>query len=102
MCTLLCCFCVVFLTSAKKTESTLSEYIKCVENGEDPVEYIFRLFETSDIVILGERNHREMTQYEFITKLIADPRFAERIGYVYTEVGVTNMTQRANELIKGE
>lgn len=102
LCTLLCCFYVVFLTSAKKTESTLSEYIKCVENGEDPVEYIFRLFETSDIVILGERDHREMTQYEFITKLIADPRFAERIGYVYTEVGVTNMTQRANELIKGE
>lgn len=77
------------------------EYIKCFEKGEEPVDYIFRLFETADIVILGERDHRDVTQYEFICKLISDPRFAQRVGYVYTEVGVTNMTQQANHLIKG-
>lgn len=95
---LLSCLLVPFLANA---QSALAEYVECMEKGEDPVEYIFRLFEESDIVILGERDHRDVTQYEFIHKLIADPRFAERIGYVYTEVGVTNMTQRANSLIKG-
>lgn len=103
-------FGMVIILSAETTEfripSTnaqvaLAEYVECFEKGEEPIEYIFRLFETSDIVILGERDHRDITQYEFIHKLIADPRFAARIGYVYTEVGVTNMTQRANELIKG-
>lgn len=83
-------------------QSALSEYAKVMRGGEDPVEYVFRLFETSDIVILGERDHRDVTQYEFISKLIADPRFAERIGHVYTEVGVTNLTRRANDLIKGK
>lgn len=83
-------------------QSALSEYVKVLRGGEDPVEYVFRLFETSDIVILGERDHRDVTQYEFISKLIADPRFAERIGHVYTEVGVTNLTRRANDLIKGK
>lgn len=82
-------------------QSVLSEYISCLDDGEDPIEYIFNLFETSDVVILGERDHRDVTQYELINNLIADPRFAERIGYVYTEVGVVNMTERANKLIKG-
>lgn len=90
-----------FKDTSTNTQAVLSEYVACFEKGEEPIEYIFRLFETSDIVILGERDHRDITQYEFICKLIADPRFAARIGYVYTEVGVTNMTQRANELIKG-
>lgn len=82
-------------------QSVLSEYVRCLDEGEDPIEYVFNLFETSDVVILGERDHRDVTQYELINKLIADHRFAERIGYVYTEVGVVNMTERANKLIKG-
>ncbi len=64
------------------------------------MEYIFRQFETSDVVILGERDHRDITQYGFILRLLADKRFPERIGYVYTEVGVTNRTESANRLIK--
>lgn len=34
--------------------------------------------------------------------ILKAPRFAEDIGYVYTEAGVTNMTEAANILIKGE
>lgn len=89
------------LPTVARGQSALSEYARVMRGGEDPVEYVFRLFETSDVVILGERDHRDVTQYEFIYKLTADPRFAERIGHVYTEVGVTNMTRRANALIKG-
>ena len=63
-------------------QSVLSEYVRCLDEGEDPIEYVFNLFETPDVVILGERDHRDVTQYELINKLIADHRFAERIGYV--------------------
>lgn len=69
--------------------------------GEDPVEYIFRLFETADVVILGERDHRDITQYEFIHKIVSDRRFIEQIGHVYTETGVVNMTESANRVIQG-
>ncbi len=93
---LLACF--VCLANA---QPTVEDYRDCLEKlGEDPVEYIFRQFETCDVVILGERDHRDITQYGFILRLLADKRFAERIGYVYTEVGVTNMTESANRLIK--
>lgn len=82
-------------------QSALREYLQCFKEGEDPVEYIYRLFKTVDIVIMGERDHRDITQYKLINDIISDSRFATCIGYVYTEVGVTNMTQRANALIKG-
>lgn len=91
----------LWANAAEDGAVVLAEYVETMRKGEDPVEYVFRLFEGSDIVVIGERDHRDVTQYEFIIKLLADPRFAERVGYVYTEVGVTNMTQRANELIKG-
>ena len=82
-------------------QPTVDAYRRCLEqNGENPIDYIFRLFETSDVVVLGERDHRDVTQYEFITRLLADPRFAERVGHVYTEVGVVNMTGSANRLVK--
>lgn len=68
------------------------------DSHERGIDYIFRLFEDADIVILGERDHRDMTQYDFIRDLISDPRFVE-IGNVYTEVGCTNHTHEVNELI---
>lgn len=70
------------------------------KNGVSPKDYIFKLFEKSDIVVLGERDHRDSIQYNFILDLLADPRFAERVGHVYTEVGGINMTEEVNRLLQ--
>ena len=67
-----------------------------------PKEYIFKLFEKSDIVVLGERDHRDTVQYDLIQDILADPRFAEQIGYVYTEVGSYNMNDDVNRLLQGQ
>lgn len=69
------------------------------KNGVSPKDYIFKLFEKSDIVVLGERDHRDSIQYNFILDLLADPRFAERVGHVYTEVGSINLTDDVNTLL---
>lgn len=69
------------------------------KNGVSPKDYIFKLFEKSDIVVLGERDHRDSIQYNFILDLLADPRFADRVGHVYTEVGGINMTEEVNRLL---
>lgn len=98
------CITIAFCLSSTETvaaQTPVDEYQQCLEKyGEDPVEYVFRLFEQADVVVLGERDHRETTQYEFIMRLLSDPRFADRIGHVYTEVGVTNQTENANNLVK--
>ena len=66
------------------------ELTKFFSNAPGGVDYIMNLFDSVDVVILGERDHRDTTQYDFIRDLISDPRFIENIGYVYTEVGTYN------------
>ena len=96
---LLLTFSLSFIVNAQ----TVDEYVEYIqEQGKDPKEYIFEKFKEVDVIILGERSHRDTTQYDLIMDILKDPRFAEDIGYVYTEVGVTNMTEAANRLIKGE
>ncbi len=91
-----------FIASAIAKTQSVEEFAGYMQNkGMEPKEYIFEAFRKHDVVILGERDHRDTTQYEFILDLLADPRFAEEIGYVYTEVGVVNQTEAANRLIKG-
>lgn len=83
--------------------SKLNDYVNCIKsNSCNPVDYVFNLFEKSDIVVIGERDHRDTTQYELILDLLRDPRFAKDIGYVYTEVGCVNMTKDVNKLLCGK
>lgn len=100
---LLFIFCA-FTTIALKAQTPSIEALRtCAdEKGMPPVEYIFKLFEKSDIVVLGERDHRDTVQYDLILDILADPRFAERVGYVYTEVGLYNKNDAANRLLQGD
>ncbi len=92
--------CIITSTIARPQSVTeFAEYMQ--KKGMDPKEYIFEAFKKHDVVILGERDHRDTTQYEFILSVLADPRFAEEVRFVYTEVGVVNQTDAANRLIKG-
>lgn len=72
------------------------------EKGKNPVDYIFDQFKAADIVVIGERDHRDTTQYELILDILKDPRFVKEIGYVYTEVGCVNRTSNVNKLLKGK
>ena len=88
--------------SVNAQNQTLKDYVQYINNySSTPVEYIFKLFEQSDIVVISERDHRDTTQYELILDILKNPRFAKEIGYVYTEVGCINRTSDVNKLIKG-
>ena len=70
----------------------VAPYVDFLQAGvNDPVDYLLDLFETRDLVILCERWHPEATQYELIWKVISDPRFVNRVGRVYTELGARNL-----------
>lgn len=56
-----------------------------------PKDYIFGLFERYDVVVLCERAHPEVTQWDFIFDLVSDPRFSQKVGHVFTELGQTGM-----------
>ena len=94
---------ISYTTLSYAQNHTLNDYVQCINNHSSaPVEYIFKQFEQSDIVVIGERDHRDTTQYELILNILKDPRFVKEIGYVYTEVGCVNRTSEVNKLIKGK
>jgi hypothetical protein len=59
------------------------------------------LFEKYDVVVLGERDHRDMTQYDLIQQIISDHRFIAKVGNVLIEVGGYNTADELNAVLKG-
>ncbi len=88
---------------APKHDKRIDDYVAFLDNNHTlAIDYVLSLFEEHDIVILCERDHRENTQYEFLTDLISDPRFIKNVGDVFTEVGMTNLNPELNNFIHSE
>lgn len=68
-----------------KETTAYAQFIK--QHAEDPVDYIFDLFKTHDVVVLSERIHSEYSQYELIKRIVSDERFASSVGNLFTECG---------------
>lgn len=62
-------------------------------------EYIFKLFEDYDVVILGERTHTEMKQWDFIYDIVSDPRFINDVGHLFTEYGSCDQQELVDEYL---
>jgi len=62
-----------------------TDFLRTVKT--DPVDYIFKLFENHDIVVIGERLHAETTQWDLIYKIVTDKRFKSNVGNMFTEYG---------------
>ncbi len=91
---------IVLTITFSFAQKELTPYIEFLQKQQSPKEYLFKLWEDSDIIILGERDHRDTTQYNLILDILSDKRFIENIGHLYLEVGVINATTDANTLIK--
>ena len=71
----------------------IEEYVDFINDcNTSPVDYVMGLFDRYDVVILGERDHRDTTQYDLIEQIMSDPRFIDQVGLIMTEIGVYNMT----------
>jgi len=68
----------------------IENYVRFLEKQKQtPVDYILSLFGRYDIVVLCERPHPEVTQYDMIFELASDPRFREQVGHIFTELGTS-------------
>lgn len=81
---------------SQKTE--LKPYTKFLQKNDfsSAKDYILEKFKEKDIVIISERDHRDMTQYELYLEVVKDQNFK---GNVYTEVGCWNNYQRINSFL---
>ena len=70
-------------------------YLKNIRQyKEDPFNYVMKLFDNYDIVILSERMHHEYTQWEFFSEIILNDTFAAKVQNVFTEVGNTEIQEQ--------
>ena len=63
-------------------------------------DYILQKFKNHDIVIICERNHSEISQYELIREILSDDYFKENVKNVFTENGVINLQPEITEFLK--
>lgn len=68
----------------------------------DAAHYVLSLFDDADVVVLGERAHPEITQYELILKIVSDPRFIQRVGHVFTEIGAITVEPAITDFLTAE
>lgn len=72
------------------------------QNKSDIKDYIFGLFKQYDHVILCERAHREMTQYDLIYDIVSDSRFVDSIGNLFTEIGCVDSREAYKKFVDKE
>ena len=65
----------------------------------DPKDYVLELFSKYDIVILCEWNHREISQWKFISELVTDKRFINQVGNIFTEYGAFSKQAQIDSLL---
>lgn len=92
---------LLFFNSCYKKE--IKEYVNFLkEQNTSSVDYILGLFDHYDIVILCERNHQDITQYELFYQLVSDQRFINKVGNIFTEVGGSNYNDNINNILKNK
>jgi hypothetical protein len=65
-------------------------------------EYILELFDNNDLVVLCERGHPEMKQYDFIHELISHPEFSTKVGNVFSELGQKGKQKTLDKFMSSE
>jgi hypothetical protein len=77
-------------TNRIEFDPAITGYVRFLEQQhQSPVDYILGLFEKNDLVVICERAHAELTQYDLIYSLVSDPRFQKQVRNIFTEVGTS-------------
>jgi hypothetical protein len=83
--------CQLLLYRNMKSLKPYSEFLDTKQTNA--VDYVIGLFDQHDVVVLCERLHPEMTQWDFIYELVSDKRFVNNVGHIFTEYG--NLTKQS-------
>ncbi len=90
-------------TSALGYHSDLEPYVRFLSQQKlGATDYVLQLFEQYDIVVLCERDHRDLSQYGLFLSIVGDERFTDQAGVVFTEVGVSTLNPDLNRFLLGD
>lgn len=82
-------------------EPEIEPYIDFIKDQhQTPASYLLQKYKTYDVIVFGERDHRDITQYYFIEELINTEEFYKQVGVIYTEVGSSNFNDTLNKILQ--
>lgn len=88
---------LVFMVVSNKGICQIEEYVDYLQKQHlSAKNYILKQFEEHDIVILCDRGHNELTQYDLFLDVIADPWFVKNVSNVFTETGSYSIRDQIN------
>jgi len=94
---------IMMLSCKHQINPALKNYIAHIEKqNSNSKDYIIKQWKTNDIVILCERNHGEMTQYDLIFDIIQSDYFIDSVGCLFTEVGSVSVQKELNNFLLKE
>lgn len=91
-------------TGQNKPKQEIQPYIKFLNSTEtlNSKDYILSLWDKYDIVVICERFHGEVTQYNLLLDIINDERFITSVGNVFTEVGSVSIQPDINHFLQSK
>jgi hypothetical protein len=96
---LLFLFLSVYIFSQNSEIRPYVEHLKKIEKISAK-EYILQKFQDHDIVILCERDHRDLSQYELIKEILSDEYFKKEVKNLFTEIGLVNLNPEINNFLQ--
>ncbi len=92
--------CTLQVRSQSIVNDNLKPYVDFLNVQQSSAkDYILGLFENHDLVILCERAHPDITQYDLFLSIISDSRFINSVGNIFTEVGISTQSREVNEFL---
>lgn len=94
-------FAFQYVTSQMSHSKELEPYLSFLKQNHKPAkEYILSLFKDNDIVVLCERHHCDITQYDLFLEIIRDSFFVKNVGLIFTEVGSEKLNPDLNIFLR--
>lgn len=102
----ICLFVILILaiyTLKAQNATEIKPYVDFINEEHDTAkDYIFNLFEKYDIVIICERDHRDITQYDLFLDIFKDERFQKNIKNAYFEIGNNEYNDTLNSFLRNK
>ena len=96
-------FLISMLAFCQKTNPELTKYVDFLEKQNvSAKDYVLGLFKKYDVVVLCERHHGEMTQYDLIYDIVSSPYFEKYVGNIFTEVGAVDQRKNIQNFINSK
>lgn len=96
-------FLIIICSCSKKYSPIIKDYVDFLEQEHlSAKDYIFDLWTKYDVVMIHERDHADITQYDLFLDIIKDKRFIENVGCIFTELGTISIQDSVNRFIHKE